>query len=83
METRLSFEEAFRELENIVQTLEQGTTTLEEALALYEQGVRLATYCEKLLEDAQLRVRVLQRNAQGEVELHDVEQGDLDNWMSA
>ena len=83
METRLSFEEAFRELENIVQTLEQGTTTLEEALTLYEQGVRLATYCEKLLEDAQLRVRVLQRNAQGEVALHDVEQGDLDNWMSA
>ncbi len=82
MESRLSFEEAFRELEKVVQALERGTTTLDEALMLYERGVRLAAYCEKLLENAELRIRVLQRNTQGEVELHDVEEGDLDNWMS-
>lgn len=76
-----SFEEAYQELEQIVQKLEEGTATLEEALALYEQGVQLAAYCEKLLTQAQLRVRILQRNAEGEVELHDVEEKDLDFWQ--
>ncbi len=55
----LSFEEALVELETIVSRLEAGDLSLEESLALYEQGQRLARYCGGQLEAASLRVEQL------------------------
>ncbi len=61
----LSFEQAFAELEEIVRTLEAGNQPLEEALALYERGMQLATRCQKLLDAAELRIRQLVPNSEG------------------
>ncbi len=58
-ETEPSFEEAYRELEATVRRLEEGDLTLEEALASYEQGMRLARHCQAELDAAQLRVEQL------------------------
>jgi exodeoxyribonuclease VII small subunit len=55
----LTFEEAFRELEGVVQRLEAGDLPLEEALALYERGIALARQCGGQLDAAELRVRQL------------------------
>jgi exodeoxyribonuclease VII small subunit len=55
----LSFEVALRELEETVGRLEGGDLTLEEALALFERGQRLAHYCSRQLEQAALRVEIL------------------------
>ena len=52
----LSFEEALRELETIVRRLEEGKTSLEEAINAYERGAALRAHCEKKLKDARLRV---------------------------
>ena len=52
----LSFEEALKKLETIVEKIEQGTVSLEESIALYEQGVGLKKHCEKWLQSAQERV---------------------------
>ena len=41
----LTFEEAFRELEVTVQRLEEGDLPLEQAISLYERGMRLAQHC--------------------------------------
>lgn len=49
MSENLSYEEARKALIEIVQELEQGGTTLEESLALWERGEELATICEKAL----------------------------------
>jgi exodeoxyribonuclease VII small subunit len=54
---KLSFEQAFRELEGTVQRLEEGDLTLEEAIALYEQGMHLAARCGNALEAAELQVK--------------------------
>jgi exodeoxyribonuclease VII small subunit len=54
---KLSFEEAFRDLEGTVRRLEEGDLTLEEAIALYEQGMRLAARCSNALEAAELQVK--------------------------
>lgn len=54
--SQMSFEEALRELETIVRQLEEGKINLEEAIASYEQGVRLKSYCETKLRDARTRV---------------------------
>ena len=55
----LSFEQALGELEATVQHLEEGDLALEEALALYERGMRLAQYCNDLLDKAELQVEQL------------------------
>jgi exodeoxyribonuclease VII small subunit len=56
---KLSFELAFGELEATVQRLEAGELTLEEAIALYERGMRLASHCNQVLDDAELQVKRL------------------------
>ncbi len=58
-ETTLSFEDAFKRLEDIVARLEAGDLSLDESLALYEQGQRLARHCSQLLDAAELRVQQL------------------------
>ena len=52
----MSFEEALKELEAIVRRLEEGKTSLEEAINAYERGASLRIHCEKKLKDARLRV---------------------------
>lgn len=55
----LSYEQAFGELESIVETLENEDLELEEALARFERGQALAARCSQLLESAELRLREL------------------------
>ena len=55
----LSYEQALAELESIVAGLEKGDDTLEASLALYERGQLLVRYCERMLEQAELKIQSL------------------------
>lgn len=55
----LSYEEAFTELESIINTLEAGEQTLDDILAKFERGQVLARYCADLLEKAELKTKQL------------------------
>jgi exodeoxyribonuclease VII small subunit len=55
----LSFEQAYGQLEAVVEHLEAGELVLEEAIALYERGMRLARHCNDTLDAAELQVRQL------------------------
>ena len=55
----LSYEQAFAELETIVDSLEADQKSLDASLALYERGQALAAHCAALLDQAELRVRRL------------------------
>ena len=55
----LSFEEAYKKLEETVEKLEAGNLPLEEALALYEQGMALAKQCGVQLDQAELTLKRL------------------------
>jgi exodeoxyribonuclease VII small subunit len=55
----LSYEEAFSQLEDTVAALESGEQSLEDMLALYERGRALAQRCAWLLDQAELRVKVI------------------------
>ena len=68
----LTYEAAFAQLEAVLQKLESGELPLEESLAEYEQGAALAAYCEKKLNDAELRVRRWQPHG---------EPTDFDEWQ--
>lgn len=53
----LTFEQALKELQNIVDKLETGEVTLEEAIEMYERGVKLSKYCIQKLTQAELRIK--------------------------
>lgn len=55
----LSFEDSYERLEAVIQRLEQNDLTVDESVALYEEGIHLAEHCDKQLEDAELRVTQL------------------------
>ena len=61
----LSFEAALAELETIVQSLERGNVPLEESIAIYERGEALRARCEALLKEAEARVEMITRDADG------------------
>jgi exodeoxyribonuclease VII small subunit len=52
-----SFEQAYGELESTTQRLEAGELDLQEAITLYERGMRLARHCSDLLDAAELQVQ--------------------------
>lgn len=52
----LSFEQAIKELETIVQKLERGDAPLEESIEIYQRGAALKAHCESQLKAAQLKV---------------------------
>lgn len=53
------FEECLQRLEKIVDELETGNVTLEQALKLFEEGTQLSSSCRKELEEAEGRVEIL------------------------
>ena len=54
---QMSFEEAIRELEQVVNRLERGDVALDESIALYERGAALRKRCEAKLAEAEEKVR--------------------------
>ena len=53
---QLSFEEALRELETIVDRLETGDVALEESIEIYRRGSQLRAYCDEKLKSAQAKI---------------------------
>ena len=68
-----SFETSLAELEDIVAKLEDGDLPLEDSLGLFEKGIKLSRECRERLSNAERRIEVLMKNADGELTI-----GDLD-----
>ena len=60
-------EDALRRLDEIVASLDRENADLEEALRLYEEGVRLVALCNRRLEDAERKIQMLKVNGEGEL----------------
>src|SRR5438309_591375 len=63
----LSFEDALKELEAIVQQLERGQVKLDEAISAYERGALLKRHCEQKLAEAKMKVDKIVFSADGTV----------------
>ena len=57
-----SIESRLSELEAILEELESGDLELDQALKKFEQGVKLSRECQKTLEDAELKIKILMYN---------------------
>jgi exodeoxyribonuclease VII small subunit len=65
MATEITFESSLKELERIVEELEAGDLPLERSLELFEQGVKLSRECQKRLDEAERKVEILLKGADG------------------
>lgn len=59
---QLSFEDALKELEAIVEKLERGEVSLDDAVAAYERGSELKKQCQARLDEARLKVDRIRAN---------------------
>jgi exodeoxyribonuclease VII small subunit len=66
MET-LSFEEAFERLEATIAALQGGKLPLDQALQQYQEGMKLAQYCNELLQQAELTIQQLSIDGAGNI----------------
>ncbi len=58
-----SIEKSLTELERLVEELENGDLELDQALKKFEQGVKLSRECQKTLEKAEMKIKILMDNA--------------------
>lgn len=64
--TNISFETALKELEQITEKLEEGNLSLEKSIELFERGIRLSKLCNDMLEEAEGKIEILQKQQNSE-----------------
>ena len=62
-----TFEDSMIEFEEVVSKLETGDVTLDDSLKLFEQGIKLAKSCQKKLDDAEKKVKILTADTNGDL----------------
>lgn len=72
--TKGSFEHSLKRLEEIIESLEQGKVSLDEAVGLYEEGIALSKECAEKLKVTELKIRKLAKSVDGEFEVTDLDQ---------
>jgi len=70
----VKFEEALKRLEELVSQLEDGELELDEALRLFEEGVKLSRFCQQELKAADGKVQKLVQTLEGNLELVDCDE---------
>ena len=59
----LTFEEAYKQLADLVKKMENGTLPLEDSVKAFEQASKLKAYCEQLLKQAEIKIEQLNPNS--------------------
>ncbi len=68
-----NFESALKRLEEIARKLEDENIALEDAINLYEEGMKLVEFCSKKLQEAKNRVKLITGIKEGKIESEDFE----------
>ncbi|GEM_PF-6589767 len=72
----LTFEEALKKLEEVVQHLEEGNLSLEDSLRYFQEGIRLSRTCREILVEAEYKVEYLLKEVENET-------NEKDNFISS
>lgn len=74
----IKFEEALKRLEKIVEELEKGELSLDEALKKYQEGLELSRACSQRLDSAKKKIDVMAKNKKGEFELKPLDESTVE-----
>ncbi len=74
----IKFEDALKKLEKIVEDLEKGDLSLDEALKKYQEGIELSKVCAQRLENTKKKIDVLVKNKKGEFELKPLDEAKIE-----
>lgn len=66
-----SLESSLKRLEEIVETLERGDASLDDAVILYEEGVQISKGCAEKLKAAELKIKKLSKEIDGQFTLNE------------
>ena len=67
MAQKKTFEQSMKNLEQIVQELEDGDLPLEKAIKKFEEGIKLTKFCSEKLDETEKKISVLLKNAEGQM----------------
>ena len=62
-----TFEQAIKQLEQIVQDLESGDMPLEKAIRTFEEGIQLSKFCTEKLDETEKRITILMQTSNGKI----------------
>ena len=65
---KMSFEDAMKELEKLVDSLDKGDVSLDEAITAYDRGSQLKEFCEKKLNEAKMKIETIQSSDKEDLE---------------
>ena len=71
----ITFEDAMKKLESIVETLGGGNLSLEDSLKMFEEGMELCKFCNKKLDEAEYKVEKLMEKKGGELSVEELKEG--------
>jgi exodeoxyribonuclease VII small subunit len=71
---KYSLEQSLKRLEEIVDRMEGGETSLDEAVELYEEGITIARECAEKLKVAELKIKKLSKDIEGRFEVAETEE---------
>ena len=71
-----NFEKALADLENIVQRLDENDLSLDEALSLFEEGIKLSRFCSQKLDTVEHKVEILLKDDEGNIQKEPFESSD-------
>ncbi len=69
-----TLEQSLKRLEEIVNRMEGGETPLDEAVELYEEGIAIAKECAEKLKAAELKIKKLSKDVEGQFEVAETEE---------
>ncbi len=73
---KIDFEKALKQLEEIAVKLEDGELGLDESISQFEKGMKLAKFCRQKLDEAERKIEILQKGADGHVSSKEVDVDD-------
>lgn len=67
MKDKVSFEQAMEQLDDIVESLENGDLSLEDSIGMFQKGIELSNLCSKKLDEAERKITMLIQTQNGEL----------------
>lgn len=79
MANEIKFEEILKKLEKIVDELEHGDLSLDDALKKYQEGIKLSALCSQRLDSAKKKIEIMVKDKKGNIDLKPFDEREIED----